>query len=106
MIVTTSWIEYNYNKFNKLYFGNTLPNISFKTSNTKKAWGYATYKYDFINGQKDNIGCLAQELREICPEIVHEGADGYLSIEESKLVYLLMDEVKQLKADIKELKNK
>lgn len=49
MIVTTSWIEYNYNKFNKLYFGNTLPNISFKTSNTKKAWGYATYKYDFIN---------------------------------------------------------
>ena len=72
----------------------------------KSILSLSVYKYDFINGQKDNIGCLAQELREICPEIVHEGADGYLSIEESKLVYLLMDEVKQLKADIKELKNK
>ena len=49
MIVTTSWIEYNYNKFNKLYFGDTLPSISFKTSRSKKTWGYASYKYDFIN---------------------------------------------------------
>ena len=72
----------------------------------KSILGLSVYKYDFINGQKDNIGCLAQELREICPEIVHEGADGYLSIEENKLIYLLIDEVKQLKADIKELKNK
>ena len=36
MIVTTSWIEYNYNKFNKFCSGNTVPSISFKTSNTKK----------------------------------------------------------------------
>lgn len=49
MIVTTSWIEYNYNKFNKLYFGDTLPSISFNTSRSKKTWGYASYKYDFIN---------------------------------------------------------
>ena len=62
------------------------------------------YKFDFINGTKNQIGCLAQDLQEICPEIVHEGQDGYLSIQESKLVYLLLDEVKKLKKEIAELK--
>lgn len=62
------------------------------------------YKYDFINGQKDQIGCLAQDLQEICPEIVDTGADGYLSIKESKIVYLLLEEIKKLREDINKLK--
>ena len=62
------------------------------------------YKYDFINGAKNQIGCLAQDLQEICPEIVNENEDGYLGIQESKLIYLLLDEVKKLKAEIEELK--
>lgn len=52
-------------------------------------------KFDFINGSKNQIGCLAQELQEICPELVKEGEDGYLSIHESKLVYLLLQELKK-----------
>jgi len=64
------------------------------------------YKYDFIDGPKNQIGCLAQDLEEICPEIVDKDKDGYLTIQESKLVYLLLEEVKALKAEIKELKNK
>ena len=63
------------------------------------------YKFDFINnGKKNNIGCLAQDLQKICPEIVHEDSDGYLSIEESKIVYLLLGEVKQLREELNELK--
>lgn len=62
------------------------------------------YKFDFINGAKNNIGCLAQDLKEICPEIVSENGDGYLSINESKIVYLLLDEVKKLKKEVEELK--
>lgn len=63
------------------------------------------YNFDFIDGPKNNIGCLAQDLEKICPEIVHEDAEtGYLSIEESKLVYLLLQEVKQLRQELKELK--
>ena len=50
------------------------------------------------------FGCIAQDLQKICPEIVHEDADGYLSIEETKLVYLLLQEVKELKKEIKALK--
>ena len=59
------------------------------------------YKFDFINGLKNQIGCKAQDLQEICPEIVDENSDGYLSIQESKIVYLLIDEIKKLKDEIK-----
>lgn len=63
-------------------------------------------KFDFINGEKNQIGCIAQDLQKICPELVVEGEDGYLSINESKIVYLLLDEVKKLKAEVEELKAK
>lgn len=63
-------------------------------------------EFEFIDDETHtkNIGCIAQDLQEICPEIVHEDKDGYLSIEETKLVYLLLQEVKELKKEIKELK--
>ena len=61
-------------------------------------------KFDFIEGSRNQIGCIAQDLQEICPEIVHEGDDGYLSIQESKIVYLLLDEVKRLRKEVDELK--
>lgn len=54
-------------------------------------------RFDFINGRKNNIGCLAQDLQQLYPELVEENEDGYLSIQENKLVYLLMEEIKQLK---------
>lgn len=63
-------------------------------------------EFEFIDDETHtkNIGCIAQDLQEICPEIVHEDKDGYLSIEETKLVYLLLQEVKELKKEIKVLK--
>ena len=63
-------------------------------------------EFEFIDDKTHtkHIGCIAQDLQEICPEIVHEDADGYLSIEETKLVYLLLQEVKELKKEIKALK--
>lgn len=69
----------------------------------------SVYKYNYISDEKKaaQIGCLAQDLREICPEIVQEDEDnGYLTINESKIVYLLLDEVKKLKAEVEELKTK
>lgn len=63
-------------------------------------------EFEFIDDETHtkHIGCIAQDLQEICPEIVHEDADGYLSIEETKLVYLLLQEVKELKKELKTLK--
>lgn len=66
------------------------------------------YSYNFISDEKKakKIGCLAQDLKEICPEIVKEDDKGYLSIEENKIVYLLLDEVKKLKKRVDELEAK
>ena len=61
-------------------------------------------EFDFKSDKSHHIGCIAQELQEICPEIVHENENGYLSIEENKIVYLLLEEVKELKKEIEELK--
>lgn len=63
-------------------------------------------KFDFINGLKDQVGCLAQDLQEICPELVKEREDGYLSIQESKIVYLLLLELKNMKKHLNELERK
>ena len=62
------------------------------------------YTFDFINGVKNNLGCKAQDLQEICPEIVNENENGYLSIQESKIVYLLLLEVKRLSEELAALK--
>lgn len=66
------------------------------------------YSYNFINdsNKTQHIGCLAQDLQKICPEIVREDDKGFLSIEENKLVYLLLDEVKKLKKRVDELEAK
>ena len=60
-------------------------------------------EYDFKSTGKHDIGCIAQDLQEICPEIVSEGPDGFLSIAESKLVYLLLNELKKVKAEVDQL---
>ncbi len=70
---------------------------------TKSILDLPIYKFDFINGLKNQIGCKAQDLQEICPEIISEEHDGYLSIQESKIVYLLIDEIKKLKMEISQL---
>ena len=64
------------------------------------------YTYNFIadDTKTKHIGCIAQELQEICPELVKEDEKGYLSINESKIIYLLLDEVKKLKAEVSQLK--
>lgn len=63
------------------------------------------YKYKYRDTGRDSFGFIAQEVKRIYPEVVHDN-DGYLCIEESKLVYLLMSEVKELKKEIEELKKK
>ena len=61
-------------------------------------------EFDFKSDKSHHIGCIAQDLQEICPEIVHTSKDGYLTIEENKIVYLLLDEVKKLRKELDELK--
>lgn len=61
-------------------------------------------EYDWKESGKHAIGFIAQELKEVYPELVDENEEGILSIKETKLVYLLIEEVKRLKKEIQELK--
>lgn len=61
-------------------------------------------EYDWKESGKHAIGFIAQELKEVYPELVDENEEGILSIKETKLVYLLMEEVRKLKEEIQELK--
>jgi hypothetical protein len=53
---------------------------------------------------KVNIGVVAQETKPIVPEVVHDTPDGYLSVAYGNLVGLLIEAVKELKAEVSELK--
>ena len=61
-------------------------------------------EYDWKESSKHAIGFIAQELKEVYPELVDENEDGILSIKETKLVYLLIEEVKKLKKEVEDLK--
>jgi len=54
--------------------------------------------------QKKHYGLIAQELREIYPDLVYEDGDGYLSVDYIGIIPLLISSVKELKAEIDELK--
>jgi hypothetical protein len=62
------------------------------------------FKYRDSEDNKERIGCMAQDLQLICPEIVHADEEGYLSIEESKIVYLLLEKMKEMQKEIDVLK--
>lgn len=92
--------------------GNITANAFYATSDRRLKENIVDYKpaksildipvkeYNFIGDDKKHIGFIAQDLQKAFPELVTERTDGYLSIEESKLIYLLIDEVKKLKEKV------
>ena len=51
------------------------------------------------------VGVSAQQVQEVLPEAVDEGDDGYLGVKYDKLVPLLIESIKELKAEVEELKS-
>lgn len=109
------------NKFRDAYFSGEVTSGTFNATSDKRLkenievyncdkslLNLPVYTFNFKSdeGKVEHVGCLAQELQEICPEIVHEDEHEYLNIEETKLIYLLIQEVKKLKERILKLKTK
>lgn len=61
-------------------------------------------EFNYKDSDKKTIGILAQDLQKFYPELVEKDSKGFLSIQETKLVYLLLEEVKQLKQEIQFIK--
>ena len=53
---------------------------------------------------KRHIGLIAQELKEIYPDMVQEGKDGYLAVNYAELVPVLIRSIQVLKQEVDELK--
>ena len=49
---------------------------------------------------------MAQDLQEYLPQLVHKAQDGHLTIEETKLVYICIDALKQANQRIELLEGK
>jgi hypothetical protein len=65
-------------------------------------WNDPSPSLGLVSGQKD-IGILAQDVKEIFPELVSTGHNGYLSMGYSKLTVLLLEAIKELSMRVKTL---
>lgn len=66
------------------------------------------YEFDWNDKQETyqgkDVGVVAQEVEEVMPEIVTTRDNGYKAVKYEKLVPLLIESIKELKAQIEELK--
>jgi len=49
--------------------------------------------FDYIEGEKQQAGFVAQEVRDVLPDIVTEGPDGYLGMKTSSIIPYLVKAV-------------
>lgn len=61
------------------------------------------YTYTRIDTGERHAGVVAQEVREVLPEVVHEHDDGMLSVAYGNMVGLLIEAVKELTARVEKL---
>ena len=53
---------------------------------------------------KEDIGFIAQDVQKVLPELVRENKDGMLSMRHQGITPILLEAIKELKAEIEELK--
>ena len=77
--------------------------IGLKEIDALKVKNY-TYKAD--KNKIPHVGVIAQELKEIFPNSVIEGSDGYLSIKQEEMFYGLVKSIQELSAKNNQIKDK
>ena len=67
--------------------------------------GYS-FKWNETSGREGNdLGVIAQDVKEVLPQIVQEREDGYLAVDYPKLIPVLIEEVKRLSDEVDKLKS-
>ena len=59
---------------------------------------------DKSDKEGSDVGVIAQEILEVLPEAVTTRDNGYLAVRYEKLVPLLIEAIKELKAEVEDLK--
>ena len=55
--------------------------------------------------QKTHYGLIAQELQEICPELVYENSNGLLNVNYIEIIPILIEAIKEQQEEIENLKD-
>lgn len=76
----------------------------YEDADTASAETNNAYRMAKKTEQSLHYGLLAQELKEIYPELVLEGQDGYLGVNYIELVPILIRSIQELKAELDEIK--
>jgi hypothetical protein len=61
-------------------------------------------KSDSILDIKEDIGFIAQDVQKVLPELVRKNENGKLSLRQQGITPILLEAIKELKAEIEELK--
>ncbi|MGH8016446.1 MAG: tail fiber domain-containing protein, partial [Candidatus Zixiibacteriota bacterium] len=61
---------------------------------------------DFNFAEGNQIGVIAQEVKEVVPEAVSENNDGYLTVDYGRITAVLIEAVKEQQKQIEDLKAK
>jgi hypothetical protein len=62
-------------------------------------------KFDYINGEKKQVGFIAQEVQEVLPDIVTTGTNGMLGLKTDSIIPYLVKAIQEQKQEIELLKN-
>ncbi|EAM1616304.1 tail fiber domain-containing protein [Salmonella enterica] len=81
-------------------------NIQPITDAITKLSAISGYTYNFKDGGAESAGVIAQELKDVLPNVVKPNKEGHLTVEYSGVVALLVEAVKTLSARVAELEAK
>ena len=79
----------------------TIAKINTENENTKVCW----YEEESPIIKNKHYGLIAQELKEIYPDLVMESQDGFLAINYLEIIPLLIRSVQELKCELDASKN-
>ena len=63
-----------------------------------------SYNRKDIDDKSTKIGVIAQEIKDILPEVVEKDLDGKYSVAYGNMAGLFIEAIKELKAEVEELK--
>ena len=76
-----------------------------KSKNDTTSLGTAYYDEKSQLFQKKQFGLIAQELQGISPDLVYQDAEGYLAVNYTGIIPLLIQSIKELKSEVETLKS-
>ncbi|BDD07489.1 tail fiber domain-containing protein [Aureibacter tunicatorum] len=79
-------------------------NVETLQSSLEKVEKMRGVNYQRISDKSQHIGFIAQEVEEVIPNLVETGVDGIKSVRYAQMTAVLVEAIKEISAELKELK--